>query len=136
MHQLQAFLAGQHLRHHTQPPEIVQKICLDMDQPRLCLLHGLRLDTKGQVLSLGQAIVALGKLCPQHLAVFLPDIVEAIVFERNADILFKIRRIRAEVHEGQLEMHGAVKEVQETAPFIENGCFILLLGKLIIDVLV
>ena len=106
-----------------------------MDQPRLGLLHGIRFDAERQVLGLGQAVVALRKLRPQHPAVFLADIVEAVVFQRDTDILFKVRRVRAEIHERQLKMNGAVKEVQEPAPFIENGRLILLLRKLIIDVL-
>ena len=45
------------------------------------------------------------------------------------------KRIGAQIHKRQLKVHGAIEEVQETAPFIKDGCLILLLGKLIIDVL-
>ena len=135
MHQLQAFLSIQHLRHNAQSAEVVQDIRLDMDQPRLCLLHRFRFNTEGQVLGLGQTVVALGQLCAEHFAVFLADIVESVVLQRDPDAFLKVRRIGAQVHKRQLEVHGAVEEVQETAPFIKDGCLILLLGKLIIDVL-
>ena len=111
VHELQALFPGQHLSHNTQPSKIVQKIGLDVDEPRLCLLHGFCLDAEGQVLGLGQAVIALGELRPQHLAVFLSDIVEALIFQRNTDIFLKVRCIRAKVHERQLKVDGAVKEI-------------------------
>ena len=60
---------------------------------------------------------------------------EALRSMRETDALLEVSSICAQIHKRQLEVHGAVKEVQEPAPFIENGCLILLLGKLIIDVL-
>ena len=135
VHQLQAFLAVQHLCHDAQSAEVVQNIRLNMDQPRLCLLHGFRFNTEGQVLGLGQAVVALRQLRAEHLAVFLTDIVESVVLQRDPDAFLKICRISTQIHKRQLKVHGAVEEVQETAPFIKDGCLILLLGKLIIDVL-
>ena len=46
----------------TQAFEVVHQVDLNMNEPRLCLFHGFRLNAKCQVLRLGQAVVALGKL--------------------------------------------------------------------------
>lgn len=33
-------------------------------------------------------------------------------------------------------MDGAVKEIQKAAPFLENGCLVLILRQLVVDILV
>ena len=35
-----------------------------------------------------------------------------------------------------VQFDAGIKEVQKTAPFLENSSFVLLLGKLVIDVLI
>ena len=90
---------------------------------------------KRQVLGFGQAIVALRQLLFQHLAILGTDRIEAVLLERDADTLFKTLGIGTQVHKGKLEVNGAVKEIQETAPLIEDGSLIFLLCQLIVDVL-
>ena len=85
---------------------------------------------------LGQTVIALGKLLPQHLAVLGANIIKTILLIRDADGLLKVCGIGGCVHERQLEVDGAVKEVEERAPFLEDGSLVLLLSQLVIDVLI
>src|SRR5699024_2356960 len=88
-----------------------------------------------QVLGFGQAVVALRQLLFQHLAILGTDGIEAVLLERDTDTLFKAFSIGTQVHKGKLKVNGAVKEIQETAPLIEDGSLIFLLCQLIVDVL-
>ena len=132
---MQALLAGQTLRTDAQPAEVVEKVNLHVLKPWLGLLHGISLNAEGEIFGLGQAVVALRQLTPQHGAELLTDLVEAVPFEGNADHLLEIRRIRRHIHKGQLKADRAVKEVQKAAPFLKDRRLILLLGQLIIDIL-
>src|SRR5699024_4874876 len=82
-----------------------------------------------------QAVVALGQLGLQHLAVLGPDVIEAVLLRRDADAALKALGVGGHVDKGKLEMHRAVKEVEKAAPFLENGGLVLLQGQLIVDVL-
>ena len=106
-----------------------------MSQSRFCLTHGLCLDTEGQIFCFGQAIISLSKLLLQHLAVLRTNRIELVLFEWDTDTFFKALRISPHVHKGQLKVNGTVKEIQEAAPFIKNGSFVLLLCQLVVDVL-
>ena len=110
-------------------------IVLDVFQPGLGLLHGVCLDPEGQELGLGETVVALGQLVLQHLRVFVTDTVEIIFPVRDPDPGLEALRVSRHIHETELEMDGAVEEVQETAPFLEDGRFVLLLGQLVVDIL-
>lgn len=109
---------------------------MDVVEPGLDLCHAFALHTKGDEFGLGQTIIALGKLLPQHLGILGTNIVKAVLLERNANALFKLGAVRCHVHEGQLKFDGAVEEVQKTAPFLKNRRLILLLCQLIVDVLI
>ena len=136
VHELQPLGTVQGLCLHPQPVEVVQQVILDVVEPGFDLRHALALHPKGDEFGLGQTIIALGKLLAQHLGILRTNIVKAVLLERNADALFKLGAVGCHVHEGQLKFDGAVEEVQETAPFLENRRLILLLGELIIDVLI
>ena len=69
-----------------------------MDQSGLSLLHGLCLNAKSKKLGLCQAVIALGELRPKHPGVFLPDIIESILSERDPDVFLKACRIRCQIH--------------------------------------
>ena len=116
--------------------EVVQQVVLDVVEPGLDLRHTFALHPKGDEFGLGQTIIALGKLLAQHLGILRTHIIETIPLERNADALFKLGAVGCHVHKGQFKLDAGIKEVQETAPFLENGGLILLLGELIIDVLI
>ena len=106
-----------------------------MGESRLCLPHGGGLDSKGQIFRFRQAVVSLGELCFQHPGVLIPDIVVAVKLMTDADVLFEVTGIRSKIYEGQLELHGAVKEVKKAAPLLEDRCLVLLLCQLVVDVL-
>ena len=135
VHQTKPFLAVHRGCHHTQTAEVVEQVILDMVQSRFCLTHGLCFDAEGQILGLGQTVIALRKLLFQDLTVLGTGSIEVVLSERDTDALFKALRIGTHVHKGQLKLNRAVEEIQETAPLIENGGFILLLCQLIVDVL-
>ena len=135
VHELKALISVQDLGPYTHLLEVVQKIVLDVLQPGLGLLHGIRLDPEGQELGLGEAVVALGQLVLQHLRILVTDAVEIILPVRDSDPGFEALRVSRHVHEAELEMNGAVEEVQKAAPFLEDGRFVLLLGQLVVDIL-
>ena len=135
MHQLEPFLAVQQLCGNTQPMEVIHQVNFDVVEAGLCLLHGICFNSEGQVLRLGQTVVALLKLLPEHHAVFGADIIKTVVLIRNADALFKSIRIGGHIHKGQLEMDAGIEEVQEGAPFLKNGGLVLLLSQLVVDIL-
>lgn len=121
---------------HTQPVKVVQQIVLDVVEPGLDLCHAFALHTKGDEFGLGQTIIALGKLLAQHLGILRTNIVKAVLLERNADAFLKLGAVRCHVHKGQLKFDAGIEKVQKTAPLLENGGLVLLLGELIIDVLI
>ena len=67
VHELQPFVPVKNVCSYTELFEIVQKIVLYMIESRLCLLHGISFDSKGQILSLCKAVVSLCKLGFEHL---------------------------------------------------------------------
>ena len=77
-----------------------------------------------QVLGFGQAVVALRQLLIQHLAILDTDGIEAVLLERDTDTLYKAFSIGTQVRKGNLKVNGAVKEIQENAPLIEDGSLI------------
>ena len=119
----------------SQTTKVIEQIVFDMVESRLCLSHGFGFNAECQVLGFGQAVVALRQLLFQHLAILGTDRIEAVLLERDTDTLFKALSIGTQVHKGKLEVNGAVKEIQETAPLIEDGSLIFLLCQLIVDVL-
>ena len=121
---------------HPQPVEVVEQIVLDVIEPGLDLRHAFALHAKGDELGLGQTIIALGKLLAQHLGILRTNIIETISLVRDADTFLKLGAVGCHVHKGQFKFDGAVKKVEEGAPFLENGGLVLLLRQLIIDVLI
>ena len=93
-----------------------------MNEPRLCLFHGFCFNAKRQILRLGQAVVALGKLAAQHGAVLRAHRIEMILLVLDAYHLLKIRGIRSHIHKGKLKADAGIKEVQEAAPFLKDSC--------------
>ena len=116
--------------------KVVHQVVLDVLQPRFDLRHAVALDAVGQKLRFRQAVVSLGKLLPQHLAVLGSHIVKTILLVRDADGLFKVCRIGGGIHEGQFKVDGTVEKVEKTAPFLKDSGLVLLLRELIIDILI
>ena len=136
MHQPQALRAVQRLCQNAQPVEVVHQVVLDVLQPRFDLRHAVSLDAVGQEFGLGQTVVALGKLLPQHLAVLRTNIIKAILLVRDADGLLEVCGIGGGIHKGQLKVDRAVEKVEKRAPFLKDGGLVLLLRQLIVDILI
>lgn len=134
VHQVQPLLAAKRLGRHAQLVEVVQNICLDVLQPGLGGFQILRLNAKGQIFGLGEAVVALGQLASEHGRILGPDIVEAVVPGRNADAPGKGVGIGGAVHKGKLKVDAGIEEMQEGAPLIEDCGLILLLGQLVVHI--
>lgn len=96
------------------------------------MFHGFCFNAKRQILRLGQAVVALGKLAAQPGAVLRAHRIEMILLVRDAYHLLKIRGIRSHIHKGKLKADAGIKEVQEAAPFLKDSClnFIDLLSSI------
>ena len=136
VHQPQALRTVQRLCQNAQPVKVVHQVVLDVLQPRLDLRHAVALDAVGQKLRFGQAVIALGKLLPQHLAVLGAHIVKTILLVRDADGLFEVCRIGGGIHERQFKVDRAVEKVEKRAPFLKDGGLVLLLRQLIVDILI
>ena len=136
VHQFQTLRTVQRLCQNAQSVEIVHQVVLDVLQPGFDLRHAVTLDAVGQEFCLCQAVVALGKLLPQHLAVLGAHIVKAILLVRDADGLLEVCGIGGGIHERQFKVDGTVEEVEKTAPFLKDGGLVLLLRKLIVDILI
>ena len=121
MHQPQTLRTVQRLCQNAKPVEVVHQVVLDVLQPGFDLFHAVALDAIGQEFGLGQAIVALGKLLPQHLGILGAHIVKAILLVRDTDGLFKVCRIGGGIHKGQFKVDRAVEKVEKTAPSTRSG---------------
>ena len=135
VHEAQPLPSVQDAGGRAKAAEVVENIVLQMVQPGFRLPHGRRLDTEGQVFRFGQAVVALGQLGLQHLAVLGPDIVETIFLGRDADAMLKTLGVGGHIHKGKFKVHRRIEEIQKAAPLLENGRLVLLQCQLVIDVL-
>ena len=79
---------------------------------------------------------AAGKLILQHTGVLGADAVKLVPAGRNGNAPCKGFLRSREVHKGKLELHGAVKVVQEIAPRLKDGGLVLVLRELVVDVLI
>ena len=127
--------AVQRLRRHPQTFEVVQHIILDALQPGLGGADAIRFNAERQVFGLDEAVIAPRQLVLQHLCVLHPDRVEIVPLGRDGDAAGESLLGRCQVQEGQLKPDGAVKVVEEIAPALEDGRFVLVLAELIVDVL-
>ena len=134
VHQLQALSAIHRSGCRPKALEVIEQICLHALQTRLCRPVVFRFHAESQVLSFAQPVAALGKLVLQHFRVFAADCVEAVRLVGKQNALLNGIRIRCQVQKRELQMHAAVKGVQEVAPALEDGAFIFVLRQLIVDV--
>ena len=135
MHQSQSLFAVHRCCRHAESLEIVEDVGFDTFQTGLGDPDICRFDTEGQILGFDQTVIATGKLIAEHLSIFLSNIVEIITLGRDLDALPVGVLVCRHVHERQLELHGAVKIVQEVTPALEDGRLIFILVELIVDVL-
>ena len=94
------------------------------------------LNAEREILGLNEAVVAAGKLILQHTGVLGADAVKLVPAGRNGNAPCKGFLRSREVHKGKLELHGAVKVVQEITPRLKDGGLVLVLRKLVVDVLI
>lgn len=135
VHQLQTGFAIQRFRSDAQLFQVVEDVQLNPVQTRLGSLDVLCIDAEGNVLGLGQTIVALGKLILQHLRILPADAVEAIRLLGNADAFLKGIFTSDHVVEGELEADAAVEVVQAVTPALKDRRLVFVLGQLVVDVL-
>ena len=72
----------------------------------------------------------------QHFRVLGPDAVKFIALGRDVDAVRIAVPAGGQVEEGKLKFDGAVEVVEEVAPALKDGGFILVLRKLVVNVLV
>ena len=83
----------------------------------------------GEILGLNEAVVAAGKLILQHTGVLGADAVKLVPQGGMEMLRAKVSCEDREVHKGKLELHGAVKVVQEIAPRLKDGGLVLILRE-------
>ena len=135
MKHFQPLIAGQRLGSHTEGFEVVENVGFNAFELRLCRAEGVRLNAEGDVLLLDQSVVALGELALQHTGILGADVVEIVLLRRDVDALTKLIEACLLVDEGELDENRAVEVVQKVAPVLEDGSFVLVLRKLVVDVL-
>ena len=91
--------------------EVIEQVILDVVQTGFDLLHALAGHTKGQVFALGQAIVALGQLLPEHLNIRRAHR-QSVFPERDADAFLELGAVRRRIHKRQLKVDGAVEKLR------------------------
>ena len=136
VHDVQALKAVQRRSHNAQPLEVVQKVGFDALQTGLGSAEVVGLNAEREILGLNEAVVAAGKLILQHTGVLGADAVKLVPAGRNGNAPCKGFLRSREVHKGKLELHGAVKVVQEIAPRLKDGGLVLILRELVVDVLI
>ena len=72
----------------------------------------------------------------QHFRVLSPDAVKFIALGRDVDAVRIAVPAGGQVEEGKLKADGAVEVVEEVAPAFKDGCFILVLRKLVVNILI
>ena len=135
MHEPESILAGKRRGRHAELLEVVQNVQLDPLQPLLGDSVAVGLDAERDIPRLFQAVVPLGKLRFEHLRILGADLVEGVAPERHENALLHRVVPAIEVQEGELEANRRVEVVQKVAPALEDGGFVVILGKLIVDVL-
>ena len=127
MHDVQALKAVQRRSHNAQPLEVVQKIGFNALQTGLGGAKIVGFNAECEILGLNEAVVAAGKLILQHTGVLGANAVKLVPAGRNGNAPCKGFLRSREVHKGKLELHGAVKVVQEIAPRLKDGGLVLVL---------
>jgi len=115
--------------------EVVGNVDLNTVQPGLGRFQVVRLNAEGQVLGFDEAVVAFGKLVPEHFRIFRAQAVESATLRRDSNAFRKAVPRRGEIQERELKLDGAVEIVEKIAPALENGGLIFVLVKLIVDVM-
>ena len=133
--QTQAVFAVLCLGCHTQPFKVVQQVVFDAFQPGFCRPDIVGLDAKGDEFGFAQAVVSLGELIAQHVGVFVSDIIKSIILGRDINGLLKAIHAGNDIEKRKLKMDGAVKIVEKVTPAVKDGCFVLVLSQLVVDVL-
>ncbi len=120
---------------HAEMFEVVENVDLDTLQPGLGRFQAVRFDAEGQVLGFDEAVVAFGKLVPEHFRILRAQTVEIVALRRDGDAFRKAVPRRGEVQERELKLDGTVEIVEKIAPALKNGGLVLVLVELIVDVL-
>ncbi len=135
VHEPEPVMAVQRLRRNAQPLEVVENIRFDTFQPRLGVFECVGFNPEGDVFCLNQTIVSAGELVLKHGSIFFPQRIERILLLRNCDTVHVAFLVCREVYKRELEVHRAVKVIQEVTPPVEDRGFVLVLVELIVDVL-
>ena len=106
VHEAQPLPTVQDAGRRAKAAEVVEDVVLQVVQPGLGLPHGRRLDAEGQVFRFCQAVVSLGQLGFQHLAVLGPDVIEAVLLRRDADAALKALGVGGHVDEGKFKVES------------------------------
>ena len=135
VHHAQTLHAVQQICRHAQTLEVIENVRFNAFQTGLCGAKRFCFYAKGEILGLNQTVIAARKLTLQHLRVFGADAVKIVAPGGNGHAPGKAVLRCGNIHEGKLKLDGAVKVVEEVAPAVKDGGFILVLVELIVDVL-
>ena len=88
--------------------------------------------TEGEILGFHNAVVALCLLLPDDFGQLPLDAFKLIRTQR--DCPGKGFPQGGQIHEGKLELDGAVEIIEEVAPAVEDGLLVLVVRELVVDV--
>ena len=134
VHHFQTFVSVQRFCGDSETFEIVQNVRFHTFQTWLGRFHIVCFDGEREIFRFHQTVVSLSKLIPEHIGVFRSDGVKLISLQGNIDMLIGILTVRGTVNEGKLKLDGGIEIVEEVAPPVENGGFVLVGVQHIVDI--
>ena len=135
MHKRESIVTVKRCGRYAETLEVIEYIRFDAFKSRLCGLYVVGFYAECEVFGFDKTVVTLGKLTSKHFCVLGAYTVKVIVLRWYCDAVGVGVFVRSKIHKGKLKMHRAVEVVEKVAPSVEDGCLILVLIKLIIDVL-
>ena len=132
MANLEPFLTRKHLSADAELFKIVENVRLDSFQPGLGRAYTVRVNAKGQILGLDDAVVALFLLILNDPGQFPLDALKPVCTHRDRPQGSAPQA--GQVDKGQLKGNGAVEIIEEIAPAVKDGLLVLVVRELVVDV--
>ena len=132
MANLEPFLTRKHLGTDTELFEVIENIRLDPFQPGFGTAYTVSINPEGQILGFDNAVIALFLLILNDPGQLPLDALKLVCAHR--DRLQGSAPQAGQVDKGQLEGNGAVKIIEEIAPAVKDGLFVLVVRELVVNV--
>ena len=130
----QPLFARKFLCQRTHDLEMSERIRDNAGKPRPCRLDILCLNGEREILCFHKTIVAVFKLCAEHLRVAFTDMVKVVALRRDLNAFYKVLAVHAPAHKRKFHADRSVMGVIHIAECFKYGSLVVGLCKLIIHV--